>query len=129
VGPRRDNIELLIAWLDALRRGDLPALRAGLREDAFWQGLRPEWRCNSGGEIAEHFAARRAHYGEIGVLELIGAEGHAILHAHGGDLRSVEDVPLPDGIYNVFAIEAGQITRIGDFAERAAALAAAGLPG
>jgi ketosteroid isomerase-like protein len=127
MGPRRDNIEFLIGWLDALRRGDLPAMRAGLRDDAVWLGLRPEWRCNSGEEIAETFVARREHYAEIATVELIGAERHAVLHAHGGDLDRVEDVPLPDGIYNVFAIEANRITRIDDFADRAAALKAAGL--
>src|SRR3954447_15635990 len=128
MGARRENIEFLIGWLDALRRGDLPAMTAGLRDDAVWQGLRQEWRCDSGAQVAEHFAARRAHYGEIGAVELIGAERHVILHVHGGDVQSVEDVPLPDGIYNVFALEAQRITRIDDFADRAGALTAAGLP-
>ena len=57
-------------------------------------------------------------------LELIGAEGHAILHAQGDGVLEIE---LDDGIYNVFAIEEGSITRIDDYAERRRALAAAGL--
>jgi hypothetical protein len=125
---KRDNIEFLIGWLDALRRDDRTAMRAALAAAAVWQGLRDEWRCNSGDEITETFAERRDHYGEVAIVELIGAERHAILHAHGGDVRAVEDVPLPDGIYNVFAIEGGRITRIDDFAERAAAFTAADLP-
>jgi hypothetical protein len=124
---KRDNIEFLIGWLDALRRDDREAMRAALAADAVWQGLREEWRCNSGDEVTEMFAERRDHYGEIAVVELIGAERHAILHAHGGELRAVEDVPLPDGIYNVFAIAGGRITRIDDFAERTGAFKAAGL--
>jgi hypothetical protein len=124
---KRDNIEFLIAWLDAARRDDRTAMRSALAGDAVWQGLREEWRCGTGDEITEMFAARRDDYGEIAVVELIGGERHAILHAHGGDVRAVEDVPLPDGIYNVFRIEAGTIIRIDDFADRAAAYAAAGL--
>jgi ketosteroid isomerase-like protein len=126
---RRENIEFLIAWLDALRRDDRTAMRAAVADDAVWQGLREEWRCDSGDELTAMFAERRDHYGEIAIVELIGAERHAILHAHGGDLTAVDDVPLPDGIYNVFAVEGGSITRIDDFAERAAAFAVAGLHG
>src|SRR4051794_15293683 len=124
---RRGNIEVLIGWLDALRRDDRNAMLSMVAADAVWQGLRKEWRCDSGEEIAEMFAARRDHYREIAVLELIGAERHAILHAHGGDVRAVEDVQLPDGIYNVFTIEVARIKRIDDFADRARAHAAAGL--
>ena len=35
----RRNIELILGWLDALRRRDLAALRAPLGDDSVWQGL------------------------------------------------------------------------------------------
>jgi hypothetical protein len=124
---KRDNIEFLIGWLDALRRDDREALRAGLDANTVWQGLRDEWVCQNADEIVEEFAAGRDRYQEIGALELIGAERHAILHAYGGDVQAVEDIPLPDGIYNLFAIEGGRISRIDDFADRRSALAAARL--
>jgi hypothetical protein len=50
-----------------------------------------------------------------------------ILHASGGDIVAIEDVPLPDGIYNVFTLDAGTIMRIDDYADRHDALTAAGL--
>jgi ketosteroid isomerase-like protein len=124
---KRDNIEFLIGWLDALRRDDRDALRAALDANAVWQGLRDEWVCRNADEIVEEFAAGRDRYQEIGALELIGAERHAILHAYGGDVQAVEDMPLPDGIYNLFAIEDGRISRIDDFADRRSAVAAARL--
>ena len=64
---------------------------------------------------------------ELDAIELIGAEDHAILHAHGAGLTAVDDLPLPDGIYNLFTIEDGKVTRIDDFAEHGKALIAAGL--
>ncbi len=124
---KRDKIEFLIGWLDALRRDDRAALRAAIDPDAVWQGLREEWVCRNADEVIEMFAARRDHYGEIEGIELLAGESHAILHAHGGDVVAVEDVPLPDGIYNVFEIRAGLVARIDDYAERRAALDAAGL--
>ena len=39
------------------------------------------------------------------------------------------ELELPDGIYNVFAIDDGKITRIDDFGERADAYAAVELAG
>jgi ketosteroid isomerase-like protein len=124
---KRTKIEFMIGFLDALRRHDLEALRASLDGEIVWQGLREEWTCNGADSVVDMFAGQRDAYGEIEAIELIGGERHAILHARGGDLSAVEDVPLPDGVYNLFAIEDGKVTRIDDYADRNAALAAAGL--
>ena len=74
-----------------------------------------------------HVVGEREAKQEIGAIELIGADDRVILHASGGDIVAIEDVPLPDGIYNVFTLDAGTITRIDDYADRHDALTAAGL--
>jgi SnoaL-like protein len=125
---KRTNIEFMIGWLDALRRDDLDSLRAMLDPEIVWQGLREDVVCHGPDEVADTFAGERDAYAEIEVLELIGAERHAVMHASGGDIREVAGVPVPDGIYNLFAIEGGRVRRIDDFADRGKALAAAGLP-
>ncbi len=124
---KRTNIEFMIGWLDTLRRDDLEALKAMLEPDIVWQGLREEWACHGADEVVDTFAGERDARAEIDAIELIGAERHAILHAHGAGLTAVDDLPLPDGIYNLFTIEDGKVTRIDDFAERGKALATAGL--
>ena len=124
---KRTTIEFMIGWLDALRRDDVEALKATLAPDVVWQGLRDEWACHGADAVIDTFAGERKAKREIGALELIGADDRVILHASGGDVVAIEDVPLPDGIYNVFAIDAGTITRIDDYANRHEALAAAGL--
>ena len=117
----------MIGWLDALRRNDVEALKAALEPKIVWQGLREEWSCHGADSVVDTFAGERDARPEIDAIELIGAEGHAILHAHGAGLTAVDDLPLPDGIYNLFTIEDGKVTRIDDFAERGKALLAAGL--
>ena len=124
---KRTNIEFMISWLDALRRDDLEALKATLEADILWQGLREEWSCHGADAVVDTFAGERDARAEIDAIELIGAEDHAILHAHGAGLTAIEDLPLPDGIYNLFTIEHGKVSRIDDFAERGKALVAAGL--
>jgi len=126
---KRTNIEFMIGWLDALRRDDLETLRATLEPDVVWQGLREEWACHGPDAVIDTFAGERDAKGEIDAIELIGAEHHAILHASGADIVAVEDIPLPDGSYNLFAIADGKITRIDDYSDREKALAAAGLGG
>ena len=121
---KRDNIEFMVGWLDALRRDDREALLATLDPGIVWQGLKEEWVCHGPDEVISVFTMQRAAARELDALELIGAEGHAILHARGAGVLEIE---LDDGIYNVFAIEEQSITRIDDYAERRRALAAAGL--
>lgn len=124
---KRTNIEFMIGWLDTLRRDELQALKATLEPEIVWKGLREEWACHGADSVVDTFAGERDARAEIDAIELIGAEDHAILHAHGAGLTAVDDHPLPDGIYNLFTIEDGKVTRIEDFAERGKALAAAGL--
>ena len=126
---KRTTIEFMIGWLDALRRDDVDALKATLAPDVVWQGLRDEWACHGAESVIDTFAGEREAKQEIGALELIGADEHVILHASGGDIVAIEDVPLPDGIYNVFTLDAGTITRIDDYLDRDDALTAAGLSG
>src|SRR5262245_14462427 len=121
---KRDNIEFMVGWLDALRRDDREALLSTLDPDVVWHGLREGWDCHGAQEVLDTFTGTRDEAQEIEALELLGAERHAILHALGGGGVASE---LEDGIYNVFAIEDGRITRIDDYAERAKALAAAEL--
>ena len=81
-------------------------------------------RDSTTGRRASKSATTESGAREVDALELIGAERHVILHARGAGVLELE---LPDGTYNVFAIEDGRITRIDDYAERDGAFAAAGL--
>jgi len=47
---KRENIEFLIGFLDALRRDDRDAVRAALKPEIVWQGLRPDLVCHGADE-------------------------------------------------------------------------------
>jgi limonene-1,2-epoxide hydrolase len=117
---KRQNIELLLAWLDALRRDDRSAMNELVAGDVVWQGI-GNAVCHGREEVISVFACQRDLDYEVDALELIGATRHAILHAR--------PTRAPEGdVYNVFRIEDGRIARIDDHATRADALLAAGLP-
>jgi len=101
---KRDTIEFMVGWLDALRRDDREALLATVDPGVVWQGLEDEWRCSGRDEVVGVVTAQRGEAGELDALALIGAERHAIIHARGGGALASE---LEDGIYNVFATTGG----------------------
>jgi len=123
---KRQNLEFLLGWLDALRRGDDEAVRHALDPDAVWQAVDPEFCCHGATEIRDTFVAARDAGVDVDSIELIGAPRHAILHARWPEIVE-SGADFLDDVYNVFEIDDGLVTRIDDFVERSAALAAAGL--
>jgi ketosteroid isomerase-like protein len=124
---KRQNLELILAWLDALRRRDLQALRAALDPAIVWQGLRDDLSCDGPNEVVAGFVSARDEGYEIDSLELVPAPRHVVLGVRRADLRELDGIPLHGEIYNVFTITDGKISRIEDHADRERALAAAGV--
>jgi len=124
---KRHNLEVIIGWLDALRRRDLQALRSALDPAIVWQGVREDLSCHGPNEVVAGLVAARDEGYDIDALELIPAPGHVVVGVRRAELRKIDGTPLHGEIYNVFAIDDGTITGIEDYAERDVALAAAGL--
>jgi hypothetical protein len=126
---KRHNLEVILAWLDALRRRDVPALTAALEPTIVWQGLRDDLSCNGPDEVVRGFLAARDDGYDIDGLELIPAPGHVVLGVRRAELQEFDGIQLDGEIYNVFAITGDTITGIEDHAHRDRALEAAGLVG
>lgn len=109
---KRQNIEFLLGWLDALRRKDLSVVAGAMAPDLVWQGLRPELACRGVEDVVQMFLERRAEGFDIDALELIGAESGAILC-----------VRIPGGV----ELDGERIGPVEDYLDRGEALAAAGL--
>ena len=123
---KRHNIEFLWGWFDALRRRDTDSMEAGLAADVVWQGVRPDLVCHGSDEVIGAFMTAYDANQEIDSLELLGGDQQIVLGVRAPDL-AVDEVDTKGEIYNVFTIEGGKITRIKDYLERNAALAAAGI--
>jgi uncharacterized cupin superfamily protein len=109
--PRRDRIDLLVAWLDAGRRGDREAMGALLAPGATWQGVRAEWRCDGPEEIVEMWLRRAGELDDLRSAELSADDEHAVLR-----LRAPSLGPL-DGVEISFESDAeGRIARMTDAA-------------
>jgi hypothetical protein len=124
---KRRNLELIIAWLDALRRRDLNALRSVLDPAVHWQGVRDDLSCDGPNEVVAGFVAARDESNDVDALELIPSPTHVVLGVRRAELVEIDGTRLHGEIYNVFTISADTITRIEDYADRDAALTVAGL--
>jgi ketosteroid isomerase-like protein len=121
---RREHIELVIAFLDAIRRGDREAAEAQLDPGIVWTGLAPDQGCSTPTEVVEVWLGRREQPIEVDRLELVADEAGAVFAFHLPD-------PQPDlidatgPVYHALSIEGGKVTRI--TAHRALADAVAAL--
>lgn len=120
---KRHNLELVVAWLDALRRRDEPTLRAALDPAVVWQGLRADLTCHGPDEVVAAFVSARDEAYDIAALELIPGPAHVVLGVRRAELHEIAGVPLDGEIYNVFTISGDKIVRIEDHAVRDRALA------
>ncbi|MGH2698636.1 MAG: ankyrin repeat domain-containing protein [Actinomycetota bacterium] len=126
---KRRHIELLLGWLDALRRRDLGALAAVLDPDIVWQGLQKDLICRGPEEVVAAFIAQRDKDYEIDSVELIGGSDHVVLGVRAPGLREIAGLEVGGEIYNVFTVAGSKVTRIADYLERNEALTAAGVAG
>jgi hypothetical protein len=124
---KRQNIEVVLGFLDAIRRRDRQAASDFLHTGIVWQGVVPDLVCRSPGEVLDVFLGRRDEQIEIDRLELIGAQRGAVFAVHRPETWEVGNVEIHGAMYHAVEVQDGRITRIADYAGRSEALAAAGL--
>ncbi|MBA3262551.1 MAG: nuclear transport factor 2 family protein [Thermoleophilaceae bacterium] len=123
----RANIETVMTWLDAMRRGDLDTAVACFAPDIVWQGLVPGVQCANRDEVREMLSESINEYPDVKHLELIGAENHAVLGVASPQLQELAGVQLHGQLFNVFTIHDNRIVHARDFALRVEAQAAASI--
>jgi hypothetical protein len=124
---KRQNIEVVLGFLDAIRRRDREAAGGFLRREIVWSGVVPDLVCRTPGEVLDIFLGRRDDQIEVDRLELIGAEQGAVFAFHRPEIWEIAGIEIRGSMYHAVEVVDGRIRRINDYAERPEALAAAGL--
>ena len=123
----QDNLAVLVAWLNAMRRTDLEGIAELFAPDVVWRGVPADAICHDRGVVLDMLEAQiEERVVSIEALELIPGEDTVVLGVSSGGLREIGDEPLAAQLFNVFTLIDGRIIWVQDFAERDDALRAAG---
>lgn len=121
-----DPLDVVVGWMDAMRRGDLEEVKRWLDPHITWRGVRDAAVCRGRDEVLEML--RGSLEGRLGAdaIELVAADGAAVLGAKLPGLAEIGGVDLRGQLFNVFRVGCGRIVAVEDYALREEALAAAG---
>jgi limonene-1,2-epoxide hydrolase len=121
-----EPLEVVVGWLDAMRRGDLEEVERWLDPNVTWRGVRDAAVCRSRDEVLDML--ENSLEGGLGAeaVELIAADGAAVLGAKVPGLAEIGGTDVQGQLFNVFRVGCGRIVAVEDYAHREEALAAAG---
>jgi limonene-1,2-epoxide hydrolase len=122
---KAEPLDVVVGWLDAMRRGDLDEVRNWLAPEVTWRAVRDAAICRNRHEVLDMLQGSLE--GRLGAeaVELIAADGAAVLGAKVPELAEIGGVDLRGQLFNVFRVECGRIVAVEDYALRSEALAAA----
>jgi limonene-1,2-epoxide hydrolase len=122
-----EPLDLVVAWLDAMRRGDLKDVERRFDPDVTWRGIRASDICRNRDEVLEMLQGSLE--GRLGAeaVELIAGDGVAVLGAKVPGLAEIGGTDVRGQLFNVFRVGCGRIIAVEDYAHREEALAAAGV--
>jgi limonene-1,2-epoxide hydrolase len=121
-----DPLDVVVGWLDAMRRGDLDEVERWLDPDITWRAVRDTAVCRNRKEVIDMLQGSLE--GRLGAdaVELIAAEGAAVLGAKVPGLAEIGGTDVRGQLFNVFRVGCGRIIAVEDYPLREEALAAAG---
>jgi limonene-1,2-epoxide hydrolase len=121
-----EPLDVVVGWLDAMRRGDLEEVEGWFDPNVTWRGVRDAAVCRSRDEVLDMLQGSLE--GRLGAeaVELIAADGAAVLGAKVPGLAEIGGIDLRSQLFNVFRVGCGRIVAVEDYARRNEALAAAG---
>ena len=120
--PRRAKVELVIGFLDAIRRRDRDAASRFLAPGLVWRGLEPEQFCSGPAEVVEGFVGQRDREIEVDRLELHGTERGAVFAFHLPGAPGEPGEVLPGAVYHALQVDDGRVTAIDDHRTLGAAI-------
>jgi ketosteroid isomerase-like protein len=123
---QQDNLAVIVAWLDAMRRGDVHAMTELFAPDVVWRGVPADYVCRDRGEVLDMLAGRTEEgFESTEALELVAGQDTVVLGVRSPALQEVSEELLPGQLFNVFKLADRRIVAVQDFAARDDALKAA----
>jgi ketosteroid isomerase-like protein len=120
------NVELVLDWIDALRRSDIDSFADRFHPDIIWVDVAGSIGCRGRDQVLAWLRASPAGSHQVDALELVVDQDHVVLGVHDRSREELAGVELHGQLFTVFTVDEGQIVHLRDYAHRADALADAG---
>jgi limonene-1,2-epoxide hydrolase len=120
------NVELVLDWIDALRRSDIDSFADRFHPDIIWVDVAGSIGCRGRDQVLAWLRASPAGSHQVDALELVVDQDHVVLGVHDRSREELARVELHGQLFTVFTVDEGQIVHLRDYAHRADALADAG---
>jgi len=121
------NLELVLDWIDALRRGDIDLVAERFHPDVAWEDVAGGLACEGREQVLTWLRATPAQPTDVDALELLANLDHVMFGVRNHARQELAGVQLDGQLFTVFTLREGQIVHLRDHAHRADALADAGL--
>jgi ketosteroid isomerase-like protein len=123
------NLQLVLDWIDALRRRDVDSIAERFHLDVAWEDVAGAVVCEGREQVLGWLRAAAAQPPQVDALELLADDDHAMLGVRNHTRQELAGVQLGGQLFTVFTLREGQIVHLRDHAHRKDALADAGLDG
>src|SRR5262245_24495009 len=125
--PAQANLELVLDWIDALRRGDIDAIAERFHPDVTWEDVAGDVACEGRERVLAWLRAAPSQPTDVDALELLADADHVVFGVRNHARQELAGVRLDGQLFTVFTVRDDQIVHLRDHAHRADALAEAGL--
>jgi limonene-1,2-epoxide hydrolase len=126
MGMQTNPIEAVVAWMDAMRRGDLDAAADWFHPEVTWTGVPAGAECRNRAEVLDMLREGLPARGAEAVELIAPSADTVVLGAKVPGLTEVGGEALEGQLFNVFRVQEGRIVAVVDYAQRDDALQAAG---
>jgi len=121
------NLQLVLDWIDALRRGDIDTVAERFHPDVAWTDLTGSVACAGREQVLAWLRAAPAEPPDVDALELLANDDHVVLGVRNLSRQELAGVHLAGQLFTVFTLRDGRVVHLRDHPHREDALAQAGL--
>ena len=121
------NLQLVLDWIDALRRRDIDTIAERFHTNVTWTDLTGGVACKGREEVLAWLRTAPAQPPDVDALELLADDDHVVLGVRNHARQELAGVHLEGQLFTVFTLRDGQIAHLRDHPHRDDALAQAGL--
>src|SRR5262245_53180579 len=125
--PVEANLELVLDWIDALRRSDVDSIAEHFHPDVAWEDVAASVACEGRDQVLAWLRGSPSQPHQVDALELVAGRDHVVLGVHDPTRQELAGVELHGQLFTVFTVRDGQIVHLRDHADRSQALSDAGL--